>query len=255
MKTLAVINIKGGVGKTISAVNIAAVLAEQGKRVLVCDLDPQANATQLLNCYNCDGTTIENVFLEKGFDIHKAVIKTEHNNLSLVRSHINFSFAENKILIDTTRQQQTRLSKALQSIQDEYDFCILDCPPNVGIITINALVAADDAIVPIKIDQFALDGLDYLLKTVIEIKAEFNDRLNFIGSFVTMDNNTNVNKNIKEQLYSLPTLKMFDAAIRQNVKVPESTFNQKPIVCTDKSSAAAKGYYELTREYLARSIE
>lgn len=254
MKTVAVINIKGGVGKTISAVNIGVVLGELGSRVLIVDLDPQANATQLLRSYSMERASVCNVFLEKDFPTVSAIFSTQHTNVDILPSHIGFAYAEGKIITDTTRQQQTRLRKALKQVSDKYDYCILDCPPNIGVITINALAAADGAIVPIKIDQFALDGLDYLISTIYDIKSEFNESLSFLGSFVTMDNATSVNKQIKKQLEQTPILKMYNTAIKTNVKVPESTFSQLPVVVYDKKSPASIAYRELTNEILARGI-
>lgn len=253
MKTIAVINIKGGVGKTISAVNISAILHQQGKKILLADLDSQANATQLLNC-SCatEQPSVVDVFLKKGFPIVDAIVKTEYEGLDLLPSHIRFAFAESKIIVDTTRQQQTRLKKAFEQIDGEYDFCLLDCPPNIGIVTINALVAADYVIVPIKIDQFALEGLDYLISAVMEIREEFNERLRFLGSFVTMDNLTSVNREIKRVLHEQTVLKMFHTAIKQNTKVPESTFAQAPVVFTAPKSAASENYFALTHELMQR---
>ncbi|MEG2054042.1 MAG: ParA family protein [Oscillospiraceae bacterium] len=252
MKTIAITNIKGGVGKTISTVNIGAVLAQKDFRVLIVDLDPQANATQILKCYKNEGVTINEIFLEKNIETQTAIVKTEHNNLDLIPANINFAFAESKIIVDTTRQQQTRLKKALAQISNNYDYCLLDCPPNIGIVTINALACADEVIVPIKIDQFALDGLDYLIQTILEIKSEFNEKLNFLGSFVTMDNNTGVNKTVKIQLENTEILQIFKSTIPTNVKVAESTFNQMPVVYTDKQSKATIGYNALTEELLER---
>ncbi len=131
----------------------------------------------------------------------------------------------------------------------------MDCPPNIGVITINALVTADYVIVPIKIDQFALDGLDYLIGAVMEIKEEFNESLQFLGCFVTMDNHTSVNKEIKKVMRQQPILKMFDAAIKQNTRVPESTFAQAPVVFTAPKSAASINYMSLTGELLHRMRE
>lgn len=255
MRTIAVINIKGGVGKTISTVNIGAVLAdpsEHNKKVLIVDLDPQANASQLLRQYNIDGASISEVFLEKGFNAKNAVQKTEHKNIDIIASNINFAFVEGKIIVDTSRQQQTRLKKALAQLETDYDYCLLDCPPNIGIVTINALAAADEVIVPIKIDQFALDGLDYLINTIMDIKSEFNEKLKFIGCFVTMDNATGVNKTIKEVLKGSDSLRLFATSIKTNVKVAESTFNQMPVVYTDKQASASIGYRNLTQEIIDR---
>ena len=255
MKTIAVINIKGGVGKTISAVNIAAILNRQGKRVLLGDLDAQANATQLLNCYGKGEHSVLDAFLIKDFPTEKSILSTDYENLDIIPSNIDFAFAESKIIVDTTRPQQTRLRKALKQVNDRYDFCLLDCPPNIGVVTINALAAADYVIVPIKIDAFALEGLDHLISTIMAIKEEFNENLRFLGCFVTMDSYTSVNREIKRVLHEQEILKMFVTSIKRNTKVPESTFEQAPVVFTAPKSSASSNYFELTRELMSRIEE
>lgn len=255
MKTIAVINIKGGVGKTISAVNIAAILNRQGKKVLLADLDAQANATQLLNCYGKGGYSISDAFLIKDFSTEDIILHTDYENLDIIPSDINFAFAESKIIVDTARPQQTRLRKALKQVDELYDFCLLDCPPDIGVITINALAAADYVIVPIMIDSFALEGLDNLISTIMEIKEEFNENLRFLGCFVTMDNFTSVNREIKRVLREQDLFKMFTTTIKRNTKVPESTFKQAPVVFTAPKSAASINYIELTQELLDRIEE
>lgn len=254
MKTIAIINVKGGVGKTVSAVNIGACLSERGSRVLIVDLDSQANATQMLKSYSVDADSITNVFLDKSAVIADIIVPTQYDRLSILPSNIQFAFVESKVLSDTTRQQQTRLKKALAQVSAEYDYCLIDCAPSLGVVSINALVAADSVVVPIKIDQFALDGLDYLIQTVFEIRDEFNEKLQFIGSFVTMDNVTTVNKEIKKVLQQAKHLRLLDTTIKNTVKVTESTFNQVPVVFGDMTCAASVGYRELTDELLKNGL-
>ncbi|WP_154840330.1 ParA family protein, partial [Clostridium paraputrificum] len=143
--------------------------------------------------------------------------------------------------------QQNRLAKALKNIEG-YDYCIIDCPPALNMITVNALCATDEVIVPIKIDKFALDGLEYLLDSIEEIKDEFNPNLNFKGCFITMDSATTVNKVIKQSLKELLGDKMFKSTIKQNVKVVESTFNESPVVFSFKKARASQNYRELCKE-------
>ena len=249
MKTISMINIKGGVGKTISTVNVGAVLAEQGYRVLIVDLDAQANATQLLDCYQADAEkTIKNIFLEKKYTTTAAIVKTQHENIELIPSHIGFAFSESMIITDTSRQPQTILRKALNQVSDNYDYCLLDCPPNIGIVTLNALTASDYTLVPIKIDQFALDGLGYLLETIYNVTEEFNPSLDFLGSFVTMDTATTVNKAIKEQLKQMSAIKLLNTSIKNNARIPESTFEKVPLVYSKPKAPASINYKNLTIE-------
>lgn len=248
MKKISILNIKGGVGKTTSTINLGAVLAEEGKKVLIVDVDPQSNSTMALGAYDMEGETISDVLLDKEIDVRNIIKDTDFNNIDILPSNISLAFAEKKILLDVTRSQQNRLKKALEAVEDLYDYCIIDCPPSLNMITINALVASDEVIVPIKIDKFALDGLEYLLESIDEIKDEFNEKLKFSGCFITMDNATTVNREIKKALKGLLGDKMFDANIRHNVTVVESTFEQKPLIHYKPKSNANKDYVKLAKE-------
>lgn len=254
MKTTAILNIKGGVGKTVSTVNIGACLSELGHKVLIVDLDPQANATQIFRSYDIKSPCISEVFLDKDVSVIDIIKSTNYPNIDIIPSNISFAFVEAKVISDVTRSQQNRLKKGLSQVKDRYDYCLIDCPPSVGTITINALTAADSVIVPLKIDQFALDGLDHLMNTIFEVRDEFNDSLQFLGAFVTEDNNTTVNKVVKETLVSTPLLRLCDTTIRKNVAVTESTFNQVPVVFDNPKCPASVGYRQLTDELLKRGL-
>lgn len=248
MKTISVLNIKGGVAKTTSTVNLAAILASEGNKVLVVDVDAQSNSTIAFKNYDIDELSVSDVLLHKEMNIFDVIKETEYENIEILPANISLAFTEKKILLDVTRNQQNRLKKALEQVEDKYDYCIIDCPPSLNMITINALVASDEVIVPIKIDKFALDGLEYLLESIEEIKEEFNPNLIFKGCFVTMDSATTVNKEIKKALKSILKDKLFDSSIRQNISVVESTFEQVPVVMYKKNSNASKDYRSLARE-------
>lgn len=248
MKKISVLNIKGGVAKTTSTINLAATLSEAGNRVLVVDIDAQSNSTMAFKAYNIDDLSVSDVLLSKETHVTDVIKETEYENIDILGSNISLAFAEKKILLDITRNQQNRLKKALNEIEDKYDYCIIDCPPSLNMITINALVASDEVIVPIKIDKFALDGLEYLLESIEEIKEEFNPNLKFKGCFVTMDTATVVNKEIKKALKSILNDKLFDTTIRQNVSVTEASFEQVPVVYYKKNSNASKDYKNLVKE-------
>lgn len=248
MKKISVLNIKGGVAKTTSAINVAAILAEEGNRVLVVDVDAQSNLTMAFKAYDIDGLSVSDILLSKSIEVNEVIKETEHENIDILPSNISLAFAEKKILLDVTRSQQNRLKRILDKIEDKYDYCIIDCPPSLNMITINALVASDEVIVPIKIDKFALDGLEYLLESIDEIKEEFNPTLQFKGCFVTMDTSTTVNKEIKKALKGILKEKMFDTSIRQNVTVTEASFEQIPVVNYKKNSNASKDYRALVKE-------
>lgn len=248
MKKISVLNIKGGVAKTTSAINLAAILSEKGNKVLVVDVDAQSNLTMSFKAYDIDALSVSDILLDKEINIDSVIKKTEYENIDILPSNISLAFTEKKILLDVTRNQQNRLKRVLDKIEDKYDYCIIDCPPSLNMITINALVASDEVIVPIKIDKFALDGLEYLLESIDEIKEEFNPNLQFKGCFVTMDTATTVNKEIKKALKSILKDKMFNTSIRQNVSVTEASFEQIPVVHYKKNSNASKDYKDLVAE-------
>lgn len=247
MKKLSIFNIKGGVAKTTSTANLGAVLAQEGKKVLLIDLDPQSNLTKLFKSYSMEDKSVSDVLLDKDLDIKEVIKSTDFENIDIIPSNLTLAFAERKILLDVSRSQQNRLMKALSKI-NEYDYCLIDCPPALNMITINALCTSDDVIVPIKIDKFALDGLEYLLESIDQIKEEFNPNLNFKGCFVTMDNATTVNREIKEILKKLLGDKMFKTTIKNNIKVVESTFNECPVVFNYKKARASVNYKDLCKE-------
>lgn len=166
MKKVSIFNIKGGVAKTTSTANLGACLSQEGKKVLLVDLDPQSNLTKLFKAYSMDDLTVSDVLLDKHLDIHKVIKKTGFENIDILPANINLTFADRNILIDNTRSQQNRLSKALKNLNNEYDYCLIDCPPSLNMITTNALCASDEVFVPIKIDKFALDGFEYLLESI-----------------------------------------------------------------------------------------
>ena len=247
MKKISVFNIKGGVAKTTSTANFGACLEEKGDRVLLVDLDPQSNLTKLFKAYSMEDVSIADVLLNKNLDIEKVIKKTDFENIDILPSNVTLAFAE-RILLDVNRSQQNRLAKALEEIEDKYDYCLIDCPPALNMITVNALCASDEVLVPIKIDKFALDGLEYLLDSIEEIKEEFNPNLNFKGCFITMDSSTTVNKVIKQELKSVLGEKMFNTSIHQNIKVVESTFEECPVVFSSKKARASLNYKDLSKE-------
>lgn len=244
MKIISVINIKGGVAKTVSTVNIAAELGRRGKSVLVIDLDPQANATKNLNCYEVDRPSTYEML--KGEE--PAFVFTGFDGVHLMPSNIKLILSESEILADTKKSRELRLRKYLRNMKYSYDYVIIDCPPSLGVLTTNALVASEYVLVPIKIDKFALDGFEYLLSSIEEIREEFNPELNLLGVFITMDRATAINREIKGELKNYLGDKLFNTSIRENIDVIKSTFNLMPVTYFNRRANATKDYKALVKE-------
>lgn len=249
MHVISLVNIKGGVGKTVSAVNIATVLAGYNYKVLLIDLDAQANTTQHFNMYDPEQLSSYDVLMDKNIRLQEVIQPTSIENLDLIPSNIKLILAENEIITDTRKSRENRLQRALKDAN--YDYVIIDCPPSLGMITTNALVASNYVLTPIKIDRFALDGFSYLLSTIDEIRDEFNPKLEFLGAFITMDKRTTVNREVKEMLQKNLGKKLLNTSIRENTTLVQSTFEQIPVTIYDPKANSAIDYQELTKEVIA----
>ncbi|MCC0699424.1 ParA family protein [Clostridioides sp. ZZV15-6383] len=248
MRIISIYNIKGGVGKTTTTINLSAILAEKGYKVLMVDADPQANLSNTSENYNHKDYTIAELLTKKGMLTSEVIIRTEFDNIDLIPSDIRFSYSEREILLDMGRRQHDRLKKALEQVGDIYDYCIIDCPPAWNLITTNALHASNEVLVPLVIDRYTIDGVNDLMQKINEIKEEFNPTLAIRGCFVTRDEPTTVNKQVKEGLKEFLGDILLNVSIRKNVTVPESTFECMPVVSYKKNSNASKDYYSLARE-------
>ncbi|HBG7379649.1 AAA family ATPase [Clostridioides difficile] len=248
MKTICVYNIKGGVGKTTTTINISAILAEKGKKVLMVDADPQSNLSNTFENYNHKDYTIAELLTKKGTLTNEVIIKTEFDNIDLIPSDIRFSYSEREILLDMGRKQHDRLKKALEQVKNIYDYCIIDCPPAWNLITTNILHASDEVLIPLVVDRYTIDGVNDLMQKINEIKEEFNPNLNIMGCFVTRDELTTVNRQVKEGLKEFLGDLLLKVSIRKTVNVPESTFECLPVVFYNEDSNASKDYYSLVNE-------
>lgn len=249
-EVISFLNIKGGVAKTVSTVNIAAELGKQGFKVLVIDLDPQSNATKYLGLYYPNSLGSYNVL--KGDDV--GVTITEYDNVWLVPANINLIASESEILADTKKARETRLKKWLDKSPNQFDYVLIDCPPSLGMISINALAASNFVLVPLKIDKFSLDGFEYLINSINSVQEEFNSELNLLGVFVTMDRATKINREVKEELKEELGELLFKQSIRENVDVIKSTFETTPLIYFNNRATAAKDYKALVSELLCRII-
>ena len=242
-KIVSFLNIKGGVGKTSSVVNIGAVLANKGYRTLIIDTDSQANATRYLGR---EGNTQNSVYsiLANGKGDY---VKTDYENLYLMPSNM-------KLLgIQGTAPDgivEFMLTNWITDIKDNFDYILIDCPPSLNNCTLNTLIASTHVFVPMKIDQFSADGLSYLLSTVDQIGKLYNPEVKMVGIFITMDRATTLNKQKKKELREVLGNRILNQTIRENVSLTKSTFEQKPVVYLDRKAASSRDYRKLTEEIL-----
>ena len=248
-RALAIVNQKGGVGKTTTAVNLAAGLALAGRRTLLVDLDPQGNATTGLGVQKSGFyPTIYHV-LVGAEPMEKAVRETVVTDLRLASSDIDLVGAEIELV--TLDRREHRLADALAPIVDAYSYVIIDCPPSLGLLTINALVAADRVLVPLQCEFYALEGLTHLLKTVKLVRERLNPRLGVEGIVLTMfDGRTSLALQIRAEVHRYFPGEIFETVIPRNVRLTEAPSHGKPVMLHDLRSSGAVAYLDLAREVL-----
>lgn len=254
-KVIAIANQKGGVGKTTTAINLAASLAVLEKNVLIIDADPQANTTSGLNFSPDDEQerTLYEVLIGQ-IDISDALIQTEVPRLQMIPSHINLVGAEVELLKADDRE--SILKKALDPIRDNYDFIIIDCSPSLGLITINSLTAADSVIIPVQPEFFALEGLGKLLRTIRLVQGGVNPGLMIEGFVVTMfDGRTKVHNQVVGDLREHFKELVFKTIIQRNIRLSEAPSHGKPIILYDIMSNGSASYLNLAREVLEHNGE
>ena len=251
MKVLSIINLKGGVAKTISSVSMAHIMAtEKGLRVLLIDNDKQGNASKIMNrhSYNHKGTA--ELMTERRPDMSELIQHTDYVDLDIITANMNLLTANLQVMLDQQRPQQTRFKQALESVQDQYDVCIIDNAPDINVSTINALVASTDVAVPITIDDFALDGLAELKEQIDNTREDLNPALKFCGCFVTQYDRTNEADTQGEEYLKTLEYPMFNTHIRRTPKVKPSTFARVPIVEYSPRCGASTDYKALVEEWL-----
>lgn len=254
MQTISIISLKGGTAKTTSVVNMAYILAESHKKkVLVIDNDKQGNTSKAFKQYDPDDRdTIARVMLERNMDVLEVIKNTDYERLDIITANMGLLEANLRTVVDTARQQQTRFKKALEAVEDSYDFCIIDNAPDINMSIINALVISDDVIIPVFMDQYSFDGLEILLEQIEQVKEDFNDELFFSGCLVTQYQNNDVNNQGIEEL-KRRGIPMFGQCIRRTEKkVSESTFAKMPLVEYSVRCGAAQDYKKFILEYLGK---
>lgn len=251
MKTLSIINLKGGVAKTISSVNMAHILtAAHGFKVLLIDNDKQGNASKILNRHNYSNKGTAEIMTERNLNMAEVIQHTDYEGLDIITANMNLLKANLEVLLDQQRPQQTRFKKALEQVKDQYDFCIIDNAPDINVSTINALVASDDVMVPITIDDFAIDGLAELKEQIDNTREDLNPELNFRGCFVTQYDRLNEADGQGEEYLKSLNYPVFNTHIRKTPKMKPSTFAREPIMLYSSRCSATQDYKSLVVEYL-----
>ena len=246
-RVIAVANQKGGVAKTTTAVNLAACVAALGKKVLLIDIDPQGNASSGLGLDKNNLTYCIYDVLINSLPVESVTCKVEIEGLEIVPATIQLAGAEIELV--TAISREVKLKKAIQGIREKYEYIFIDCPPSLGLLTINALTAADSILIPIQCEYYALEGLGQLINTIELIKKHLNSGLEIEGVLLTMfDARTNLSIQVVEEVKSYFKNKVYSTIIPRNVRLSEAPSHGKPIIIYDPRSRGAEVYQELAKE-------
>jgi chromosome partitioning protein len=251
-KIIAIANQKGGVGKTTTAVNLAASLAMSGFRTLLVDIDAQANATSGLGIDPKPLTKTIYEVLVNSLKANEAIIETKVSHLFLLPSHINLVGAEIE-LIDVTDRERV-MKRALQPLKTSFDYILIDCPPSLSLLTLNALSASDSVLIPVQCEYYALEGLGQLLNTINIVKKHLNPDLDIEGVLLTMfDSRLRLSNQVVGEVQRYFDTKVFKTVIARNVRLSEAPSFGQPVVIYDPFSSGAKNYLDLSKEVIARN--
>lgn len=248
-KVIAVFNQKGGVGKTTTNVNLSASVAKMGKKVLVLDLDPQGNST---SGYGVEKSEVENTIYEvliNSDNIEAAIIKTEFENIDIVASATELAGAE--IEFTSVEEREYILKKAVDKVRDNYDYIFIDCPPSLGMLTINCLTAVDSVLIPIQCEYYALEGVSQLMETISLIKRSLNPNLEIQGVVLSMfDGRANLSIQVVEEVKKYFKGSVYTTLIPRNVRLAEAPSHGKPAIYYDARCKGSIAYLELAEEFI-----
>ena len=247
-RVISIANQKGGVGKTTTAVNLSACLAQKGKRVLLIDTDPQGNATSGLGIESHTEKSVYNVLVDD-MDIKETILSTMIKKLEICPANINLAGAEIELVSMVSREN--RLKDAVDTIIDEYDYILIDCPPSLGLITLNAFTASDSVLVPIQCEYYALEGLGQLINTIKLVQKHLNPDLVIEGVILTMfDARTNLSTQVSREVEKYFGNKVFQTIIPRNIRLSEAPSHGLPITLYDNESKGAETYKKLAKELI-----
>ncbi len=250
-RIIAIANQKGGVAKTTTAVNLSASLTEHGKKVLLVDLDPQGNASSGVGVAKHKLSECIYDVLINDVPIKKVIGKTEIKNLFIVPARIELAGAEIELVGQPAREN--KLKEALSGLKDDFDFIFIDCPPSLGLLTLNALTVATDVLIPIQCEYYALEGLTLLMNTLDRVKRSLNSDLNILGVLLTMfDARTNLAIQVVDEVKKYFRSNVFQTIVPRNVRLGEAPSHGKPIMLYDPRSRGAEVYRDLAEEVLER---
>ena len=252
-RVISIANQKGGVGKTTTSINISTILAKKGKRVLLIDADPQGNATSGIGIEKKTEKSIYDVIIEET-KIEEVVLETQVKNLKICPSNINLAGAEVELVSMMSREY--RLKERIEEEKENYDYIIIDCPPSLGLITLNAFTASDSVLIPVQCEYYALEGLEQLMNTVNLVKKHLNKELELEGAVLTMyDARTNLSNQVVKEVKNYFEDKVYKTVIPRNVRLSEAPSFGMPISLYDPKSKGAKFYDKLVIEILKKNEE
>ncbi len=250
-KTVSILNQKGGVGKTTTAVNLAAAIGIEGKKTLLVDIDPQGNSTSGFGINKRDIKQSSYDVLTGKCSAEEAILRTEFENIDIMPSNMNLAGAEIEIIEIANRE--SLLKRALALVWEKYDYIFLDCPPSLGLITLNALTASDTFMVPIQCEYYALEGLSQLMATVRQIKRLYNPYIDLEGVLLTMyDGRLNLTQQVVEEVKKFFPKKVYTTVIPRNVRLSEAPSFGQPVMYYDRSSKGSVAYCDLAKEFLEK---